>query len=279
MSFAPVAPTHRAAPEQVAPDTWVLHHVQEALGAPLFVYLNSMVITGKEPMIIDTNTIANRSQWLDDAFGIVEPEDVRWVFLSHDDVDHTGNLDEVMERCVNATIVCNWAMTERHTNAFDFPLDRCRWVDDGESFDAGDRTFLAVRPPVWDSPTTRGLLDQKTGVYWGVDSFACPMPSPTMETVAEYDAAFWAEGMAMFIHNVLSPWLALVDPQRFSALCDRVRALGMNTIVTAHSPVITEPSIDKAFQILRDLPSVPAPPVPNQAVLEAILSGVAPADG
>jgi hypothetical protein len=45
-----------------------------------------------------------------------------------------------------------------------------RWVNDGESFEAYDRTLRAIRPPVWDSPTTRGLFDQSTGVYWGVDS-------------------------------------------------------------------------------------------------------------
>mgnify|MGYP003296853863 CR=1 FL=1 len=29
-------------------------------------------------------------QFLADVFSIVEPEDVRWIFLSHDDVDHSG---------------------------------------------------------------------------------------------------------------------------------------------------------------------------------------------
>ncbi len=57
MSFAALAPTVRAEPEQIAPDTWVIHHVQEALGQPLFVYLNSMVIKGAEPVIVDTGTI------------------------------------------------------------------------------------------------------------------------------------------------------------------------------------------------------------------------------
>ena len=72
----------------------MIHQVQPALGQPLFVYINSMVILGKEPVIVDTGTPANRKQWLDDVFSLVEPEDVRWIFLSHDDVDHTGNLDE-----------------------------------------------------------------------------------------------------------------------------------------------------------------------------------------
>jgi hypothetical protein len=29
-----------------------------------------------------------------------------------------------------------------------------------------------VLPPIFDGPTTRGLFDERTGVLWGVDSFA-----------------------------------------------------------------------------------------------------------
>ena len=68
VDFSPVPPTRRIEPEQVAPDTYLIHQLQPALGAPLSVYINSMVITGAEPVIVDTGTIANRKQWLDDAF-------------------------------------------------------------------------------------------------------------------------------------------------------------------------------------------------------------------
>lgn len=272
MTFMPVAPTERVAPQQIADDTWVVHQAQEALGQPLFVYLNSMVIKGSEPVIIDTGTIANRSQWLDDVFGLVDPADVRWVFISHDDIDHTGNLAEVMTECPNATLVCSWAILERHSNAFSFPLERCRWINDGESFDVGDRELLAVRPPVWDSPTTRGLFDRSNGVYWGVDAFACPMPGAPMSNVDELPPDFWPEGMTMFCHHALSPWLTLVDQSRYEALCNQIQGLGMQTIATAHSPVITEPSIERAFQITRELPQVAPPPCPDQSVLDAVLS-------
>ena len=75
-TFAPLAPTIRAEPTQIAADTFVIHSVQPALGAPLYVHLNSLVIRGAEPVIVDTGTIANRTQWMDDAFSLVEPEDV-----------------------------------------------------------------------------------------------------------------------------------------------------------------------------------------------------------
>jgi len=277
MSLAPEAPTTHVPPTRVDRDTWVVHQVQHALGAPLTVYLNSVVIAGAEPAIIDTGSVNNRERWLEDVFGIVDPADVRWVFLSHDDADHTGNLGPVMEACPNATLVCSWALVERFSNAFGFPLQRSRWLNDGEALDLGDRRILAVRPPVYDSPATRGFLDQRSGVYWGVDAFATPCPAEPVPTVADLDARFWAEGMAMFIHHALAPWVGLVDRQRYETEVDRVGAMGMTTIATAHSPLITTGSLEDAFALLRRLPDAAVPPVPDQTTLDMVLAAATPA--
>ncbi|WP_100501159.1 oxygen-binding di-iron domain-containing protein [Geodermatophilus chilensis] len=271
MSFAPETPCTRIPPTRLDTDTWVVHQVQHALGAPLSVYLNSMVIAGEEPAIVDTGSVNNRSQWLEDVFGIVDPADVRWVLLSHDDSDHTGNLAPVMEACPTATLVCSWPLVERFSNAFRFPLDRCRWLNDGDTLDIGDRRLMAVRPPVYDSPATRGFLDERSGIYWGVDAFATPSPGDPAPTVADLDPGFWAQGMAMFVHHALSPWVGLVDRARYAAEVDRVRAMGMTTIATAHSPLIEGRSVADAFDLLRDLPDVPVPPVPDQDALDHIL--------
>jgi flavorubredoxin len=274
MTFAPIAPVTNVPPLKVAADTYVIHQVQPALGQPLFVYINSMVILGEEPVIVDTGTPANRTQWLEDVFSLVEPEDVRWVFLSHDDVDHTGNLDQVMTACPNAKLVCNWAMVERHTNCFNFPLDRCRWIMHEESFDVGDRTLHAVRPPVYDSPTTRGLFDPKTGVYWGVDTFATPLPDPHMP-VEDLDPDFWRFGMTLFAFGAVSPWLAMVDYDKFGRFVDTVQDLDITTIASCHSPVLEGPLIQQAFEHIRSFPSVAPPPLPNQSILDQIIAATA----
>jgi flavorubredoxin len=270
MPFAPLAPSIYVPPTEVAADTFVIHQVQPALGQPLFVYLNSMVIRGKEPVIVDTGTPANRKQWLEDAFSLVEPKDVRWVFISHDDVDHTGNLDEVMTACPNATLVCNWAMVERHTNCFEFPLERCRWVMDGESFDVGDRTLLARRPPVYDSPTTRGLYDPKTKVYWAVDTFATPLPDPHMG-IADLDPGFWRELMWVFALGAVSPWLTLLDHDKYGRYVDQTQSLDITTIAACHTPVIEGPFIEQAFARIRELPTIDAPVLPDHSILEQII--------
>jgi len=271
MSFAPLAPTIYVPPTLVAKDTYVIHQVQEALGEPLFVYLNSMVILGKEPMIVDTGTPGNRKQWLEDVFGLVEPGDVQWVFLSHDDVDHSGNLDEVMERCPNAKLVCSWAMIERHSNCFSFPLERCRWIMHEESFDVGDRTMRAVRPPVFDSPTTRGLFDPTTGVYWAVDTFATPLPDPHLG-IADLDPDFWEFGLTMFAFGAVSPWLAMLDHAKYGQHVDKSQSLDITTIAACHSPVIEGSLIEKAFEKVRAFPNVVPPPLPDQSVLDQIIA-------
>jgi flavorubredoxin len=245
--------------------------VQLALGEPLFIYLNSMVILGAEPMIVDTGTVANREQWLEDVFSLVDPDDVRWIFLSHDDVDHAGNLDEILSACPNARLVCNWAMMERHANCFGFPLDRCQWVMDGDSLDVGDRTLQALRPPVFDSPTTRGLFDPTTGVYWAVDTFATPLPEPH-HGVADLDGEFWDFGMALFALGAVSPWLSMVDESKYGRHVDRVQSLDITTIASCHSPVIEGDFIARAFARIRELPSLDPPALPDQSALDQIVA-------
>ena len=274
MTFAPIAPTITVPPTEIAKDTFVIHQVQEALGQPLFIYINSMVILGDEPVIVDTGTWANRDQWLNDVFSLVEPEDVRWIFLSHDDIDHTGNLDEALTACPNAQLVCNWAMVERHTNGFNFPLDRCRWVMHEETFDVGNRTLAAIRPPVFDSPTTRGLFDPSTGVYWSVDTFATPLLDPKMG-IADLEPDFWRDGMTLFAFGAVSPWLAMTDPGKFGRSVDTVQGLDITTIAGCHTPVIEGAFIQQAFDQVRAFPLADPPPLPDQSALDQVVAATA----
>jgi flavorubredoxin len=247
--------------------------MQEACIGPLWVYLHSLVINGREPIVVDTGTPANREQWLKDVFSIVDPGDVRWIFLSHDDVDHSGNLAELMEACPNATLVSTWFLTERHTSAFDFPLERCRWVNDGDSWRAGDRTLTAITPPLFDSPVTRGLYDDRTGVYWAVDTFATPLPGP-MADIAELDPGAWKFGLEMF-NRMNSPWFKLLDAAKFEQHVDRSQSLELSAVAACHSPVIRGTQIDEAFNMIRKLPGMDEAPQPCQVDLEALVHAVA----
>ncbi len=281
MSMTLSEPTCRQEPTGVAPGTVVVHEVQHALGQPMSVFINSLVIRAEHPVLVDTGSARNRRAWIDDTFSLVDPHDVKWVFISHEDADHVGNLPQVMAACPNATLVCSWALVERYTAVFNFPLDRCRWLDDGETFDAGDRMMAVVRPPVYDSPTTRGLLDTTTGVYWAVDCFATPVPGgPGTESfaydVADLDPEFWSHGMTMFGINGLAPWLRLVDRSLFAAEVRRMSDLPISTVVSAHSPAIRNDKLPDALRMVQQLPDAECPGPPDQSVLDLIRAATQP---
>lgn len=271
---AELPPVHLP-PTKVAPGTYLIRDVQQALGAPLSVYLNAAVIQGSEPIIVDTGSSRNRERYLEDLFSLVEPEDVRWVFLSHDDADHTGNLSQVMDACPNARLICSWVLVERFANAYEFPLERCHWLNDGDSLQAGDRTLVALRPPVYDSPSTRGLFDTSTGVYWAADCFATPVPGgpgvAPLDDVNDLDREEWFGGMVMFGVHALSPWLSLVDADRYAECVRQVRSHGMTTIISGHSPVVHDAQIDEAFTLVGRMAGAVPPPCPDQAVLEMMV--------
>ena len=80
--------------------------------------------------------------------------------------------------CPGARIVASFFMCERMAAAAPLPLSRLRWLEPGESLDIGDRCLHAVLPPLLDSPTTRGVYDDSTGVLWAADCFASLAPGP-----------------------------------------------------------------------------------------------------
>ncbi len=132
--------------ETLAPDTHLIRILGGEGVSPVAIHLNSMVITGREPIVVDTGAGVARDLWFEAVEAVVDPADVRWIFLSHDDPDHTGNLLEMLDRAPRATLVTNWFTVERLSASYQLPMDRMRWVNEDESFHAGDRELRAVLP-------------------------------------------------------------------------------------------------------------------------------------
>ena len=256
-------------PHRIAADTWLIPNLAPA-GPGAFLPVNSMLIRGSEPIVVDTGAPVHRDHWFEQVFSLVEPEDVRWVFLSHDDGDHIGNLHELMGRCPNATLVANFFITERV--ALERPLDihRMRWVGPGESFDAGDRRLHLMVPPIFDGPTTRGLYDEKTAVLWAVDSFASMAPG-AVHDVADIPRPMFDETFRL-LNSLVSPWHQWLDPARYRAHTDAVEGLGLLAVASAHGPVLTGSAIPDAFDRVRAMAGQPIAAPPGQPLLDEMVA-------
>ena len=259
-------------PQLVAPETWLIPNLAPA-GEGLFLPVNSMVIRGAEPVIVDTGAPVHREVWLEKVFSVVEPEDVRWIFLSHDDGDHTGGLLDALAMCPNATLVTNFFSVERLAlEKPALPVERMRWVEPGGSFDAGDRTLHLFKPPIFDGPTTRGLYDPTTAAMWIVDSFACLTPGP-VHHVGDLPRDLVAQSLPL-LNSLVSPWHQWLDPAVYRRHVDDVEALGLLAVASAHGPIMTGDAIHEAFDMVRDLAGKPIIPAPGQELLDDLVAGI-----
>jgi flavorubredoxin len=255
-------------PHQAMPGIWVLpaHYPIPGMG---FLPVNAFVIKGTEPVLVDTGMGIEGAEFMKALESIIDLQDLRWVWLTHDDADHTGTIQKVIEAAPKARLVANALAALRMSTAWPVPMHRVYWLNPGESISAGDRRLTAVRPPLFDNPTTVGIYDDKSEAFFSADCFGAiiPSPVPNADDVAEGDLAQGMTGWA----SADSPWVHMIEPGKFSQTLDRIRQLAPGMIFSGHLP----PARGKTEWFLELLARVPtsAPFVtPNQTALEQILA-------
>ena len=262
----PVLPT-RAQP--VAPDTWL---VPTFAAGPTGGYFgaHSLVIRGREPVIVDTGCTFVRDAWLEQAFSVVDPADVRWIFVSHDDHDHIGNLEVVLDLCPKATLLVNFAIVGRLALDVELPLERMRWVEPGDALDLGDRTLRFVRPPTFDSPATRGVYDTTSRLLWGADAFGA-LTQGEVYDATDVPADLYEPSFAA-LNTWNTPWLEWIDCNRFAAHVQETAALDLDVVAGAHGPVLRGAAISDAFRRTLDLVGQAPVPAPGPPLLDQLVA-------
>jgi flavorubredoxin len=257
-------------PHQVMPDIEVLpaHFPIPGMG---FLPVNAFVIKAKEPVLVDTGMGIESEEFMKTLESIIDLHDLKWVWLTHDDADHTGNLQKVLEAAPTSRLVAYSLAVLRLSTAWAVPMQRVYWINPGESIGVGDRELTAVRPPLFDNPTTIGIYDSKSEAFFSADCCGALIPAPA-QTADEVPEGDLSQGMISWA-SVDSPWVHMVEPGVFGRALNKIRHMAPKAILSAHLP----PAQGKTEQLLDLLARVPASPpfvAPNQTALESILAQV-----
>jgi flavorubredoxin len=234
-----------------------------------FLAVNAFVIKAKEPILVDTGMGIDSADFMKALESVIDPQDLRWLWITHDDADHTGNLQKVLEAAPNARLVANSLAVLRTSTAWAVPMNRVYWLNPGNSINAGDRELIAVRPPIFDNPTTIGIFDKTSEAFFSADFFGAIIPSPAkdVEDLAEKDLE---QGMVSWA-SADSPWIHMVDASRFSKELDKIREIAPKIIFSGHLPPARRKT-DRLLEFLENLPSSTPFITPDQAALEQILA-------
>ncbi|HUS61251.1 MAG TPA: MBL fold metallo-hydrolase [Acidimicrobiales bacterium] len=231
------------------------------------------MLHSEEPVLVDTGLGFDRDTFIDALASVIDPSAIRWIWLTHDDADHTGNIERVFQVAPNATLVCHGMAAMRMSSWWPVPMDRVRAIRVGDRLPVGDRTLLAVAPPLFDNPMSTGFLDEATGALFSVDSFGAIIPEST-DNAEEIPADALAGGMAGWA-TVDSPWAHIVDRTRFSAVLDGVRQLKPTTILSSHLPAAHGTSMERFLSILETVPDAEPAHAPSHEEFGFMLEAMA----
>jgi len=255
----------RHAPIRIAADTYVIQHLHGAVDARPGLLVSSLLIRGREPIIVDTGAPAGADHWLEDVWALVDPADVRWIVITQDDAGHVGNLDRLLRRCPRATVVAGRRAAARLRDR-DGARARVRGVATGDRLDTGDRVLHPVRPPVYHEPGTLGFFDESTGVYWSSDAFGLPV-AEHLDDAAALATDARRERLEAF-GLMLSPWARDVGPRFWASSVARVARLQPHVIAGVHGPVFRGPSVAHALGVYAALQQARGPRAADQEALD-----------
>jgi glyoxylase-like metal-dependent hydrolase (beta-lactamase superfamily II) len=239
------------APYQAGSDVHVLPSLLPLPGVG-FLPINAFVLMAEEPVLVDTGLGMDSDDFVDALASIVSADDLRWLWLTHDDTDHTGSIQRVLQAAPHAKLVTHGMSALRMSTWWQVPLDRVHAIRPGDRLPVGDRTLRAVAPPLFDNPMSTGFVDEATGALFSVDSFGGFVPEPT-QNAADVPEEALAGGMAAWACSD-SPWVHLTDKERFAEVIEGVRRLQPTSIFSSHLPAAPGTSLERFLGILSTLP-------------------------
>lgn len=226
--------------------------------------VNAYLLMAEQPVLVDTGVGVDGDDFEAALRDVLDPREIRWIWLTHDDADHTGSVQRAMEMAPQAQLVTHGLAALRMSTWWPVPMDRVHAIRPGDRLDVGDRTLTAVAPPLFDSPMSIGLQDDSTGVLFSVDAFGAILPEPTQDA-SDVPPEALAGGMLGWA-TADSPWAQVSDRTRFAEVLDRVRQLHPSEILSSHLPAAGGTSLEEFLAVLQQVPDAEpfAPPDSEQ---------------
>lgn len=195
--------------------------------------VNCFLLKGPEPLLVDTGLAALGDDFIAALETEIDPADLRWIWLSHMDPDHVGNLSRLLARAPQARIVTGFlGMGKLQLAGFD--VATVHVVQPGESFTAGGRRLNPLRPPYYDAPETLGFHDEADGVLFAADCFGAVLPG--MVDATEQIAANTLRDGLLTWTAIDAPWLATADRAALGRCLAAFERLDAAWLLSAHLP-------------------------------------------
>jgi hypothetical protein len=237
-----------------------------------FVPINAFVLHGEEPVLVDTGTVFQSEEFMTALRSVIDPSDLRWIWLTHTDFDHIGSLHQLLAENPRLTVITTFLGVGIMGLTAPLPMERVHLVNPGQSITLPDRTLTALTPPVFDNPVTTGFHDDKSGALFSADCFGALL-ADVPQKAEDLSEEELRQGQ-MFWVMADSPWLCKVDGAIFAKDLDALRVLSPSQILSSHLPAASGASLGHMLDSLHAARSSTPFVGPDQAALEEMMASI-----
>jgi flavorubredoxin len=235
-----------------------------------FVPINAFVIKGSEPILVDTGSVVESADFMAALESVIDPADLRWIWLTHTDFDHTGSLNRLLAENPKIRVITTFlGVGIMSLTASPLPMDRVYLVNPGQKITVGERRLAAVKPPVFDNPSTTGFYDEKSGILFSSDCFGALLPA-VPQSARDLSEKDLRDGQVTWA-TLDAPWVKKVDRNAFAGELDAIRSMAPKMILSSHLPAAPGDMTDRLLASLAAAPGAQPFVGPDQAALEQML--------
>jgi flavorubredoxin len=97
--------------------------------------VNAFVLEAKEPVLVDAGLISERKEFIDTLSSVIDPQDLKWLWLTHADGDHIGSFHQLLEEVPHLRVITTYLGAGKMSLISPLPLDRFYFLNPGQSLE------------------------------------------------------------------------------------------------------------------------------------------------
>jgi NADH oxidase (H2O-forming) len=197
-------------------------------------YNSYLLKTPDGVIVFEGNKGVFEDEYIDHLKTLTKIEDIKYLFVTHTEPDHSGAIEKLLDINPNITIVASFGALSNLEKITRKTFNKIQMQPSG-SLTVGGYDFQFVSGLLLHWPDVMFTYIKQLKVLISCDAFGAHYASDAVLLSKETNKKAYHEALVYYFDHIMSPFATYVKQA-----CERVRSLDVEMICPGHGPVIDE---------------------------------------